>query len=66
MFVVTVDVDKCEACGDCIDACPQELLALVEDAGKKYAMFKGDPDECIGCYSCESSCDQSAITVTEL
>ncbi len=40
MFVVTVDVDKCQACGDCIDSCPQELLALVEEEGKKYAMFK--------------------------
>lgn len=66
MFVVTVDIEKCQACGDCIDSCPQELLALVEDAGKKYAMFKGDPDECIGCYSCESSCNEGAITVTEL
>ena len=66
MFVVTVDVDKCQACGDCIDSCPQELLALVEEEGKKYAMFKGDPDDCIGCYSCESSCEQGAVTITEL
>jgi len=66
MYVITVDVDKCEACGDCVDACPNELMALVEDAGKKYAMFKGDPDDCIGCYSCESSCEQGAVTITEL
>ncbi len=66
MYVITVDVDKCEACGDCVDACPNELMALVEDDGKKYAMFKGDPDECIGCYSCESSCEQGAVTITEL
>ena len=66
MYVITVDVEKCEACGDCIDSCPSELLAMVEDGGKKYAMFKGDAEECIGCYSCESSCDQSAITITEL
>jgi len=39
---------------------------LVEDDGKKYAMFKGDPDDCIGCYSCESSCEQGAVTITEL
>jgi len=66
MYVITVDVDKCEACGDCVDACPNELMALVEDDGKKYAMFKVDPDDCIGCYSCESSCEQGAVTITEL
>ncbi len=66
MYVVTVDVTKCEACGDCIDACQQELMALVEEDGKKYAMFKGDPDECIACYSCESTCNEGAVTVTEL
>ena len=39
---------------------------MAEEAGKQYAMFKGDPDDCIGCYSCESGCEEGAITVTEL
>jgi ferredoxin len=66
MYVVTVDVVKCEACGDCVDTCPNELIAMVEENGKQYAMFKGDPDECIGCYSCESGCEEGAIAITEL
>jgi 2-oxoglutarate ferredoxin oxidoreductase subunit delta len=66
MYVVKVDVSRCEACGDCIDTCPSELLALVEEDGKQYAMFRGDPEECIGCLSCESGCSEGAITVTEL
>ena len=66
MFIVTVDVEKCQACGDCIDTCPNEMLALVEEDSKKYAMFTGDPDDCIGCYSCEASCEEGAITITEL
>jgi len=66
MFVVTVDIEKCQACGDCVDTCPNELLAIVEENGKKHAIFKGDPDECIGCYSCESTCEEGAITVTEM
>ncbi len=66
MYVITVDVEKCQACGDCIEACPNELLALVEENGKQYAMYKGDPDECIGCYSCESSCPEGSLTITEL
>jgi NAD-dependent dihydropyrimidine dehydrogenase PreA subunit len=66
MYVVTVDVDKCEACGDCIDTCPNELIALVEENGKQYAMFSGEADDCIGCYSCESGCPEGAITITDL
>jgi Na+-translocating ferredoxin:NAD+ oxidoreductase subunit B len=26
--IPVVDVDKCTACGDCVDACPKDLLAL--------------------------------------
>jgi NAD-dependent dihydropyrimidine dehydrogenase PreA subunit len=66
MYVITVDIDKCQGCGDCVDNCPNQILAVVEEDGKKYAMVTGDPDECIGCLSCESSCEEGAITVTEL
>ncbi len=66
MYIVTVDVDKCQACGDCIDACPNELMVLAEENGKKYAMYEGDPDDCIGCYSCESSCEEGAVSIQEL
>jgi NAD-dependent dihydropyrimidine dehydrogenase PreA subunit len=66
MYIVTVDIDKCEACGDCVDNCPSEAIAIVEEDGKKYAMYTGDPDECIGCLSCEASCEEGAITVIEM
>jgi formate hydrogenlyase subunit 6/NADH:ubiquinone oxidoreductase subunit I len=66
MYVVTVDVDKCEACSDCVDTCPDELIVMVEENGRQYAMFKGEADDCIGCYSCESGCPEGAITITEL
>lgn len=66
MYVVTVDVEKCQGCGDCVDACPNELIALVEENGKQFAMYKGDAEECIGCYSCESTCPEGSITITEL
>ena len=66
MYIVTVDLDKCQGCGDCVENCPNEILALAEENGKQYAMLTGDPDDCIGCLSCESSCEEGAITVTEL
>jgi NAD-dependent dihydropyrimidine dehydrogenase PreA subunit len=65
MFIVTIDIDKCEACGDCVDNCPEQMIAIIEEDGKKYAMFTGDPDACSGCLSCEASCEKGAVTVTE-
>ena len=65
MFVVTIDQELCEACGDCVDTCPSELIVLTEEDGKKYAIFSGSPDDCSGCLSCEASCEDEAITVTE-
>lgn len=66
MYVITIDLEKCEGCGDCVDTCPDELLALAEENGKKYAMYKGDPEACIGCYSCESACPEGSLTITEV
>ncbi len=66
MYVITIDVEKCQACGDCVDTCPSEMLALAEEGGKKYAMMKGSVDDCLGCFSCQETCEEGAITVTEM
>lgn len=66
MYIVTIDIDKCEACGDCVDTCPGEAIAIVEEDGKKYAMYTEEPDDCLGCLSCEEVCEEGAVTVTEL
>ncbi len=65
-YLVKVDTEICEGCGDCITTCPTELLALVEDGATKYAIYKGDPDDCIGCFSCESACPNGSIVITEI
>ena len=66
MYIITIDIDKCEACGDCVDTCPSEAIAIVEEDGKKYAMYTGEPDDCLGCYSCEEVCEEGAVTITEM
>jgi NAD-dependent dihydropyrimidine dehydrogenase PreA subunit len=65
MFIVTIDIEKCKACNDCIENCPQQLITLIEENGKKYAMYTGSVDDCIGCMSCET-CEDGAITIQEI
>lgn len=61
MYVITIDPEKCQGDGDCVEVCPVSILGLVE--GK--AVVTGDPNECLGCESCVSTCPNGAITVQE-
>ena len=64
MFVVTVDIDKCEACGDCVAICPNDGFIMTETDGREHAEYVGD--DCIGCESCVAVCLTEAITLMEL
>ena len=61
MYIITVDAELCEGCGDCVSTCPNELMGMVENV----AQYIGDPNDCIGCYSCESACPNGSIVITE-
>ena len=30
-YIISVDSDKCNGCGDCVQACPYGVLEIVED-----------------------------------
>lgn len=62
MYLVNVDLDKCEGCGKCVECCPALILALKD--GK--VEVEGNPDDCLGCLSCEAVCECQAIGVQEL
>lgn len=66
MYTVTIDIENCEACAECVDVCPTEVIEIVENDGKEYAQYTGDADDCLGCFSCEEVCEDGAITVTEM
>ncbi|MEW6073718.1 MAG: 4Fe-4S binding protein [Planctomycetota bacterium] len=41
-FFITIDTEKCDGCGDCVPACPQHVLVMIEnefdlDAEKELA-----------------------------
>ncbi len=60
-FVPTVDEDKCEGCGECVDVCPVEVFELEDDVSKVV-----NGEECLGCESCVEVCEPGAITVEEI
>jgi NAD-dependent dihydropyrimidine dehydrogenase PreA subunit len=65
MYKILIDFDKCQACGDCVDTCPSEVLVIAQKDGKDVA-DAAKPDDCIGCESCVAGCPEEAITVEEV
>jgi NAD-dependent dihydropyrimidine dehydrogenase PreA subunit len=65
-MAVTIDPDKCEMCGSCVDVCATDALAEVkpDDSGKK-GHIEVNPDLCADCGACLSECKQGAITPAE-
>jgi NAD-dependent dihydropyrimidine dehydrogenase PreA subunit len=61
MFVVTIDSEACGGCGQCVEACPSQILAMVD----AKAQVTGDSMECLGCGSCVVVCEQGRITLQE-
>jgi DNA-directed RNA polymerase subunit D len=64
--VITVS-DICDGCGNCVDECPREILAI---QGKKVGVTDGKLPECSMCRLCERAClasgigDEPAIRIT--
>lgn len=61
MYVITIDNEKCQGCGECVQICPSEVYQL-ED-GHAVAV---NAAECGGCQSCVSVCQSEAIKVEDI
>lgn len=62
MYIITVDENTCEGCGDCANTCPNGMFEVVD----KKAQLVGNPDDCIGCESCVAVCPTGSITLQEM
>jgi len=51
----TVNQEKCDGCGTCVEECPTSAIALEE--GK--AVVK--QDDCIDCNACQDNCVNQAV-----
>ena len=55
-MAVTIDKEKCNACGTCVESCPVEALKL-----KDVAVV--DEETCIDCGTCVDECPEGAISL---
>jgi len=56
-YEVTLDPDECTACGECVESCQMDAVALEEDAPRFNL------DRCIGCGVCVHLCPSGALTL---
>ena len=60
-YKVIIDFKRCTGCGECYEACPQEVYDKPVD-GKTVVARE---DDCVGCQACVSACPEEAITIEE-
>ena len=61
MFVITIDTDVCDGCGQCAESCPAQIISMIDGR----AQVVGNADECLGCQACVIVCPTKGITLDE-
>lgn len=65
-FVVSLDAQKCIACGRCYKSCPSSVMTLFEeedeDGEEKKFMKLVNDENCIGCMVCAKVCPKGCFS----
>jgi len=66
-FQITVDLERCVGCKDCVHICPVGVFEVKRKSGK-FKSEPVDPASCCGvtCQMCASNCSYDAISVERL
>lgn len=62
---IVVDTNRCKGCALCIEACPQNVIAMakkVNVSGYPYVEVV-KAESCVGCAACGIVCPDGCITV---
>jgi len=54
-----VDSEKCTGCGECVEACPCDAIAMQDEKAVVNS------DECTDCGACVDACPSEAITMAD-
>lgn len=72
--IARVDSSRCDGCGECLDACPLDLIEVIPAQRGLGVLCKGPqgpleewacPDGCILCDRCIEACQEGALERTE-
>ncbi|MBN1321231.1 MAG: 4Fe-4S binding protein [Thermoleophilia bacterium] len=61
---VAADTRLCEACGECVEACPRGVLSVKGPSFHRHVRFD-HPEECRGCGKCVEACPHGAMVLRE-
>jgi ferredoxin len=62
--LLPLDRRQCDACWECVDACPKEVLRAVSIGPHRHAAVNR-PEDCTGCLACVKVCESGALTRRE-
>ena len=61
-WIPIIDADLCIGCGDCVEVCPTEALAMRDVPDREVDLaYVADPEACNYCAYCEPICPTAAI-----
>ncbi len=60
VYLVHVDTDKCNGCGECVGICQGDVFEVSSQAHPVR------PENCLGCQACVAVCRTNAIVLTEI
>jgi len=60
-YSVSVNTEKCNSCGKCVNACHYASMKIVAPGGKKSLSY--NKDLCMGCGVCVTACPQEALSL---
>lgn len=64
--IMTIDTERCKACGLCVSVCPKGIMVIDRTVTNKkgyHAAKNSDIGKCVACGSCAITCPDAVITL---